>query len=142
MRPYLEAAHKEAEPGCEYVIPRAKGSPNLHTYATQIIESAGVEKWDNLFNNLRASCEADLMGSQIYRPDVVLAWIGHSARVALQHYAPWPTEADYKKAVQNPVHSTAALGHQEPSTLHDAREKSLDFVKDAETQYPRQGSNL
>jgi len=33
-------------------------------------------------------------------------------------------------------------GHvQEPSTLHDAREKSLDVVKDAETQYPRQGAN-
>ena len=109
LRPYLEAAHKEAEPDCEYVIPRAKGSPNLHTYAMQIIESAGVEKWDNLFNNLRASCEADLMGSQIYRPDVVLAWIGHSARVALQHYAPGPTEADYKKAVQNPVHSISKV---------------------------------
>ena len=36
----------------------------------------------------------------------------------------------------------AVSGHQEPSALHDARKKSLDVVKDAETQYPRQGSNL
>ena len=36
----------------------------------------------------------------------------------------------------------AVSGHQEPSTLHAAREKSLDVVNDAENQYPRQGSNL
>ena len=30
----------------------------------------------------------------------------------------------------------------ELSTLHDARKKSLDVVKDAETQYPRQGLNI
>ena len=79
---------------------------------------------------------------EVHRPDAVLAWIGHSARVALDHYAPGPTESDYQKAVQNPVQSTAVSGHQEPSTLHHAREKSLDVVKDAENQYPRQGSNL
>jgi len=72
----------------------------------------------------------------------VLAWIGHSARVALQHYAPGPTESDYQKAVQNPVQSTAVSAHQEPSAIHDAREKSLDVVKEAEKKYPRQGSNL
>ena len=32
-------------------------------------------------------------------------------------------------------------GHLEPSTLHYASEKSLDFVKDPKNQYPRQGSN-
>ena len=79
---------------------------------------------------------------EVHRPDAVLAWIGHSARVALDHYAPGPTESDYQKAVQNPVQSTAVSGHQEPSTLHHAREKSLDVVKDAENHYPRQGSNL
>ena len=41
-----------------------------------------------------------------------------------------------------PAPPTPVTGHQEPSTLHDAREKSLDVVKDVENQYPRQGSNL
>ena len=39
---------------------------------------------------------------EVHRPDAVLTWIGHSARVALDHYAPGPTESDYQKAVQNP----------------------------------------
>jgi integrase len=140
LRPYLEAAHEELGHGCEYVVPRAKDGPNLRRYAQQIIKRAGVPQWPKLFVNCRASCEKDLMEG--HRPDAVLGWIGHSARVALQHYAPGPTETDYQKAVQNPVHSTAAVGHQEPSSLHVAREKSLDVVKVAETQYPRQGSNL
>jgi hypothetical protein len=81
---------------------------------------------------------------EVHRPDAVLAWIGHSARVALQHYAPGPTESDYQKAVQNPVPSRAVLAMQEPSSLHDSREKRLHSLEDAENkldaenQYPRQ----
>jgi len=140
LRPYLEAAREEAGEGYGHVIQRAKEGPNLRRYALQIIERAGVEKWPKLFVNCRASCEKDLM--EIHRPDAVLAWIGHSARVALQHYAPGPTEPDYQKAVQNPVHSVASVTIQEPSALHKAREKLHDVVKDTETHYPRQGSNL
>jgi hypothetical protein len=117
--------------------PRGPRDPVLRRYAERIIKKAGVEQWPKLFVNCRASCEKDLM--EVHRPDAVLAWIGHSARVALEHYAPGPTEADYQKAVQIPAHATPVTGHQEPSSLHDAREKSLDVVKDAETQYPRQG---
>ena len=55
------------------------------------------------------------------------------------------TEADFDRAASYPAPypapSPAVSGHQEPSTLHEAREKSLDVAKDAETQYPRQGSN-
>jgi integrase len=140
LRPYLEEAREKSNEGDQYVISRATHGPNLRRYAEQIIKRAGVQQWPKLFVNCRASCEKDLM--EVHRPDAVLAWIGHSARVALQHYAPGPTESDYQKAVQNPVQSTAVTGHQEPSALHHAREKSLDVVKDAETHYPRQGSNL
>ena len=140
LRPYLEEARQKSNEGDQYVISRASHGPNLRRYAEQIIKRAGVQQWPKLFVNCRASCEKDLM--EVHRPDAVLAWIGHSARVALQHYAPGPTESDYQKAVQNPVQSSAASAHQEPSTLHEARGKSLDVVKDAETQYPRQGSNL
>ena len=117
-----------------------KDGPNLRRYAEQIIKRAGGEQWPKLFVNCRASCEKDLMDG--HRPDAVLAWIGHSARVALQHYAPGPTESDYKKAVQNPVQLPAVLVPQEPSILHGSREKRLHSLEDAQTQYPRQGSNL
>ena len=79
---------------------------------------------------------------EVHRPDAVLTWIGHSAQVHLQHYAPGATECDYQKAVQNPVQSPAVSARHEPSTLHESREKSLDVANDAENQYPRQGSNL
>lgn len=140
LRPYLEAARRDAKEGCEYVISRAEGGPNLRRYAEQIIKKAGVQQWPKLFVNLRASCEKDLM--EVHRPDAVLTWIGHSAQVHLQHYAPGATECDYQKAVQNPVQSPAVSARQEPSTLHEAREKSLDSAKDDKSQYPRQGSNL
>ena len=134
LRPYLEAARKESQEGSKHVISRAKDGPSLRRYAERIIKRAGVEQWPKLFVNCRASCEKDLM--EVHRPDAVLAWIGHSARVALDHYAPGPTESDYQKAVQNPVQSTAVSGHQEPSTLHYASEKSLDVVKDAKKSTP------
>lgn len=140
LRPYLEAARRDAKEGCEYVIARAKGGPNLRRYAEQIIKKAGVQQWPKLFVNLRASCEKDLM--EVHRPDAVLTWIGHSARVHLQHYAPGATECDFRKAVQIPVQSPAGSMRQEPSTLHDARERSLDAAKNDKNQYPRQGSNL
>jgi len=34
---------------------------------------------------------------------------------------------------------TDRSGHQEPSALHESREKSLDVLNDAKNQYPRQG---
>ena len=64
--------------------------------AERIIKKAGVKQWPKLFVNCRASCEKDLM--EIHRPDAVLAWIGHSARVAIEHYAPGPTESDLPKS--------------------------------------------
>jgi hypothetical protein len=78
---------------------------------------------------------------EVHRPDAVLAWIGHSARVALQHYAPGPPESDYQKAAQNPVQSRAVLAMQEPSTLHESSEKRFHSLEDDENQYPRQGEN-
>ena len=76
---------------------------------------------------------------------VVDAWMGNSSRIRRRHYLK-VTEADFERAAAYPAHyrahSAAFRSVQEPSTLHDDREKSLDVVKDAETQYPRQGSNL
>jgi len=75
---------------------------------------------------------------------VVDAWMGNSSRVRRRHYLK-VTDADFERAasypVQNPVPSAAVTGHQEPSALHGARKKTLDVRKDAQNQYPRQGSN-
>jgi integrase len=122
LRPHLEAAREAAGSTSEYVVPRAKDGPNLRRPAEQIIKRAGVTQWEKMFVNLRASCEKDLM--EIHRPDAVLGWIGHSARVALEHYAPGPTESDFQRAVQNPVHSPAIPLPHETSGIHETPEKS------------------
>lgn len=89
--------------------------------------------------NLRGSCSDEL--EREYPAHVVDAWMGNSSRIRRRHYLKG-TEADFDRAASYPAPSPAIRGHQEPSTLHDAREKSLDVVKEAETHYPRQGSNL
>jgi len=54
------------------------------------------------------------------------------------------TDADFERAAgypaHYPAHSAAFRSVQEPSTLHESREKSLDVPTDAKTDYPRQGS--
>jgi len=143
LRPYLEQAYRERESGQEYVVPRAHGEPNLGTQADRIIKKAGFEPWEKTFVNLRGSCSDEL--EREYPAHVVDAWMGNSSRIRRRHYLK-VTEADFDRAASYPAPypapSPAVSGHQEPSTLHGAREKSLDVVKDAETHYPRQGSNL
>ncbi|MFM8892549.1 MAG: tyrosine-type recombinase/integrase, partial [Planctomycetia bacterium] len=143
MRPYLEQAYREREPGQELVVPRAHGAPNLGTEADRIVTRAGIQPWEKTFVNLRGSRSDEL--ERDYPAHVVDAWMGNSSRVRRRHYLK-VTEADFERAAgypaQNPAHSAAVTGHQEPSTLHGAREKSLDVQNEAENKYPRQGSNL
>ncbi len=93
--------------------------------------------------NLRGSRSDEL--ERQYPAHVVDAWMGNSSRVRRRHYLK-VTDADFERAAgypaQNPAHSAAVTRHQEPSDLHGAREKTLDARKDAQNQYPRQGSNL
>jgi integrase len=143
LRPYLERACQEREPGQEYVVPRAYGEPNLGTQADRIIRKAGLEPWEKTFVNLRGSCSDEL--EREYPAHVVDAWMGNSSRIRRRHYLK-VTDADFERAAgypaHYPAHSAAFRSVQQPSTLHEAREKSLDVPTDAEIDYPRQGSNL
>lgn len=143
LRPYLERACRERKPGVEHVVPRAGGLPNLGTEADRIVEKAGLTTWEKTFVNLRGSCSDEL--EREYPAHVVNAWMGNSSRVRRRHYLK-VTDADFERAAgypaPYPAPSSTFTGHQEPSTLHESREKSLDVQKTAENQYPRQGSNL
>jgi hypothetical protein len=98
--------------------------------------------------NLRGSRSDDLERRGIAEK-AINTWIGNTARMRHRHYhsvRPEDWAAVTGTAEKNPAPkaapSTPVSGHQEPSTLHEAREKSLDVPTDAETDYPRQGSNL
>jgi len=147
LRPHLERAYREREEGAVYVVPRVRVTSNLGTHAKRLVKKAGVAVWPKLFVNMRGSCSDDLERRGI--PEKAInAWIGNTARLRSKHYH--AVRAEDWAAVTGgtgnpapiPAPSPAVSGHQEPSTLHESREKSLDVVKDAENQYPRQGSNL
>ena len=99
--------------------------------------------WPKLFVNMRGSCSDDLERRSV--PEKAInAWIGNSGMMRRKHYHAVRPE-DWASVTGNPAPIPAPSGavnsHQEPSALHESREKSLDVVKDAENQYPRQGSN-
>ena len=57
---------------------------NLRTYLERIIGNAGHTLWPRLLQNLRASCATDWV--EKYPSHVVAKWLGHSPKVAAQHY--------------------------------------------------------
>jgi len=112
-------------------VPLVAGLPNLGTEADRIIEPAGVELWEKTFVNLWGSCSDEL--EREYPAHVVDAWMGNSSRTRRRHCL----KATTPTSIGPPV----TRHRQQPSTLHQSREKSLNVVKDAENQYPRQGTN-
>ena len=126
------------------MVPRARGGRNLGTHAKRLVAKAGVEVWPKMFVNLRGSRSDDLDRNPEITEKAIDVWIGNSERVRRRHYhgvRPEDWAAATGKTAQIPARPASFRSVQEPSTLHDARKKSLGVVKDAETQYPRLGSN-
>jgi len=85
LRAILTDAFERAEPGATLVVPMAaRKGVNLRTHLERIIRKAGHEPWPRLLQNLRASCETDWV--EKYPSHVVAKWLGHSPKVAAQHY--------------------------------------------------------
>ena len=144
LRPHLERAFRERAADAIYVLPRVRATTELSTHAKRLVTKAGVKLWPKLFVNMRGSCSDDLERRGVTEK-AINAWIGNTSRIRQRHYhavRPEDWAAVTGKAAQIPARAPTVSGHQEPSTLHEAREKSLHVAKEAETQYPRQGSNL
>lgn len=96
LRPYVQTAFDEAEPGAEYLVTRYRlNRCNLRTQLLRIIQRAGLKPWPRVFQNMRASRETEL--THEYPLHVVTAWIGNSQLVAHKHYLQ-VTETDFEKA--------------------------------------------
>jgi integrase len=85
LRRYFEEAFEQAEPGAVHVITRYRDTnANLRTQLLRILAKAGVEPWERLFQNLRASRVTELADGYPLR--VVTDWCGNSPNVAHDHY--------------------------------------------------------
>ena len=145
LRPHLERAFRERKPGAVYVLPRARSTGTLSTHAKRLVAKAGVAVWPKMFVNLRGSRSDDLDRNPEIKDKAIDAWIGNSEKIRRRHYhgvRPEDWAAATGTPTTYPAPSAAVSSVQEPSTLHEAREKALDFPETAENQYPRQGSNL
>lgn len=118
LRPHLEAAFDEAEPGTKHVIRRYRDrNSNLRSQFLRIIERAGEKPWPRLFHNLRASRQTELTSKHPLH--VVCAWIGNSAAIADKHYLQ-VTEDHFAKATAIPPSpaggaESGALSTQKPA---------------------------
>ena len=124
LRPYLEEAWEQAEPGAVYCISRWRHAAqkaaagwancNLRTQFQKIIRRAGIEPWPKPWQNLRSSRETEL--AEDFPVHVACVWIGNSKPVALEHYLQ-VTDDHFQQATQggteaaqNAAQYTAELG--------------------------------
>jgi integrase len=96
LRPYLEEAF---DPEATHVVRgRRHDSVNLRTRFMRIIERAGIEPWERLFHNLRASRQTEL--ADRFPAHVVARWLGNSPTIAERHYLK-DTEEHFRRAVES-----------------------------------------
>ena len=121
LRPYLMEARQLSNSEAMYVVsgplgdrirekmdgPNGSNDANTRTEFLKIIKRAGLNPWPRLFHTLRASCETDLLAHLPMH--AVAEWLGHSAAVALKHYARIP-EGLYQLAANGRVTSGAVAG--------------------------------
>lgn len=131
LRPYLDEAFELAAPGEEFVVGTEQGDAmraaaqgpngwmgcNLRTHLLRLIKRAGLKPWPRLFNTLRASAETDLMAR--FPINAVTEWIGHSATVALKHYARVPDELFSRAAGEGGAQSGARAAQNAARTGAD-----------------------
>ena len=107
LRPLLQEAFEQAEPGAVWVINRHRskfkeGVPdwqgvNLRTQFQRIIRRSGVKPWPRLWVNLRSSRDTELADQ--FPSHVVNSWLGHTERVANEHYRQ-TTQEHFERAIK------------------------------------------
>ena len=119
LRPYLEEAFELAEAGgSPFVITRYRDAAgNLRTELLRIIRRAGLEPWERMFHNLRASRQNELAAKLPIH--IVCAWIGNSALIAQKHYLT-VTDADFEAAAAGGADSGAVPSDMEHLELSGA----------------------
>jgi len=136
LRPYLEAAFDAAPEGSVYVVERYRDpSQNLRTMFQRILKRAGVDPWERLFQNLRASRETELAND--FPIHVVTEWLGNTPNVAIAHYLS-ATEDHFTRATAGPENDTAGALQK---ALHSAPEMGRNGAKSENGQNQESSKN-
>ena len=117
------------KPEAMETVTLAQHVDNYFAKRSDVKPNAGLEPWPKLFQNLRESLATELAGE--FPGHVAAAWMGHSTKVASNHY--WQvTDADFAKAIvggaqaaQNPAQSVHATSRTEPHAPKQAHDKAL-----------------
>lgn len=80
-----------------FVLPENYSRVVTQKRLDRIAAAAGIVPWPKAFQNLRASCEMDLLES--FPAHVVAAWLGHSVRTASKHYV-FVRQEDYQRGAR------------------------------------------
>ena len=136
LRPILQQAFDEAEPGTLYVISQYRvTNSNLRTTMEKIIWRAGLKPWQKLFNNLRSTRETEL--AEVYPMHVVCRWIGNSKPVAAENYLQL-TEDHFRKAsggdIAKTSHSADETSQKASQPIAESNGKSKNQSKAEENE--------
>ncbi len=114
LMPILQDLYDEAEEGEERVVVGLDSATNLRTHMLRILARAGVKPWPRLFHALRASCACDWVDQ--LPEHVVSSWLGHSPRVAAEHYLQTRDEHFRRAAGLPSLESGAQSGAHRPQS--------------------------
>lgn len=140
LRPFLEDVCQLMEDGQTFLINRYRRSnANLRTQLMRIMKRANVLPWEKLFHNMRASRATELANE--YPEYVATDWMGHSVKVARQHY--WQVTDDHfaralespneppQKAAQNAAQPVRVTNRDDSLRYNPREQKALEKRVDA-----------
>ncbi len=119
----LDALWASADQGQPLLFPGLQISgTSLTDRLEAACRSAGVAMWPKPWQNMRASRETELFSE--YEPHVVAAWMGHSASVALKHYAQI-TKEHQARAAGNLGKSVLRVSESESKAKQKAKHRTV-----------------
>ncbi len=107
---------------------------NLHRRFRQIIESAELKPWDDLFQTLRRSCETEWLQSAPHY--AVAKWLGHGIKVSEKHYAMITDEVLNKVRNQTHTASKNCDPTSDPKSSGIDRKTSESWLPNAQQKTP------
>jgi integrase len=157
LRLLIEEAREVAPADSEFMIQHYRESSNLGTQFKRIIKKAGVEPWPKLWQNLRSTRVTELTDD--FPEHVVVQWLGHSEKVAREHYLQVTDEhvnravmgeTSSRKSVSKSasvpsglgMNSTAQSFRKESVTVDSAMRNTYMHAQVGVTRWAIQDSNL